>query len=165
MRRLNSVAALALTVLALLALARPAIAGEQVPFTGTLEGTYTRTGTFPFFHLEPTGTGQATTLGAFSFSIPHDVNLSLTPPGGTGTFVFAAANGDTVYGTFLTSATPVPGMPGVLQGEELMTILGGTGRFANASGGFVCERLVDTINLTTTGFFQGTISSPGAGKR
>jgi hypothetical protein len=138
-------------------------ATQQVPFKGTLEGTYTRTGTFPFFHIEPTGTGQATQLGSFSFSIPHDVNLSLTPPSGTGTFQFTAASGDTVYGSFTTQATPTA-TPGVLQGVEHMTIEGGTGRFANASGSFITERLVDTVNLTTTGSFEGTISSPGASK-
>jgi hypothetical protein len=53
-------------------------------------------------------------------------------------------------------------MPGVLHGVEPMTILGGTGRFANASGSFVCDRLVDTVNFTTTGSFSGTISSPSA---
>ena len=127
------------------------VRGEQVPFNGTLEGTYTRTGSFPFFHIEPIGTGHATHLGRFSFSIPHDVNLLLSPPGGFGTFEFTAANGDSLYGIFLTSATPVPEMPGFIYGVEPMTILGGTGRFTNASGSLLCERLVDTVNLTTTG--------------
>ena len=164
MTRKFSAVRFVLAALALLIVAGPAVAKDQVPFKGDFDGTYTRTGSFPFFHLEPTGTGQASHLGHFSFSIPHDVNLLLTPPGGTGTFEFTAANGDTVYGTFTTQATPTE-IPGVLYGVEHMTILGGTGRFANASGSFITERLVDTVNLTTTGSFEGTISSPGANKR
>ncbi len=152
---------LAMASMTTLGLASPLAAGEQVPIKGSMQGTYTRTGTFPFFHLEPNGTGNASHLGNYSFSIPHDVNLLLTPPGGTGTFVFTAANGDTVYGSFETSAVPVPGMPGVIYAREPMTILGGTGRFANATGSMICERLVDTVNLTTIGSFEGTISRPG----
>jgi hypothetical protein len=46
---------------------------------------------------------------------------------------------------------------------ETATITGGTGRFAGATGSFTTERLFDTVTLTTTGSFEGTISSPGAG--
>ena len=42
---------------------------------------------------------------------------------------------------------------------------GGTGRFAGATGEFTVERLVDTATGETEGSFEGTISSPGAGKR
>jgi hypothetical protein len=139
-----------------------AAAEELVPFKGTLEGTYTRTGTFPFFHLEPTGVGEASHLGRFTFAIPHDVDLRLTPPAGTGTFEFVGADGDKVIGTFLTSATPIPEMPGFIYGVEVMTITGGTGRFSGATGGFLTERLIDTVNLSTVGSFKGMISSPGA---
>jgi hypothetical protein len=162
MKRHSFAVSFALAVLAILMLAGPAAAAEQVPFKGTLEGTYTRTGTFPFFHIEPTGTGQATQLGQFSFAIPHDVNVSLPVPGGTGTFVFTAANGDTVHGSFITHATPTE-VPGVIHAVEQMTIEGGTGRFENATGSFVTERLVDTINFTTIGSFSGIISIPGGG--
>src|SRR5437016_323198 len=112
MKRHSFAAGLALAVSAVLGLAGPVAAGEHVPFKGSLEGSYTRFGVFPFFHLEPTVTGQAAHLGQFTLYMPHDVNLLLTPPGGTGTFEFTAANGDTVYGTFDTHATPT-GIPGV----------------------------------------------------
>ncbi len=151
---------LVFAVLSAAATMKIASAGDQVPFSGKLEGAYTRTGVYPKFHIEPKGIGNATHLGRFQFEIPHDVDVSLTPAGGTGTFVFKAANGDTVFGTFSTSATPVPGMPGFIYAIEPMTILGGTGRFANATGSFQCERLVDTFRLTSTGSFKGTISRP-----
>ena len=55
-------------------------------------------------------------------------------------------------------------MPGVLYIVETATIAGGTGRFAGATGAFTVQRLNDTTSGTTIGSFEGTISSPGAGK-
>ena len=52
----------------------------------------------------------------------------------------------------------------MLEIVEDATITGGTGRFAGATGSFTCERLYDTIEGTTTGSFEGTISTVGAGK-
>src|SRR4029078_1452949 len=113
MKCYHSVAGLVLAFAVAWGLASPVAAGDQVPLKGSVAESYTRSGIFPFFHLEPTGTGNATQLGQFSFAIPHDVNLLLTPPGGTGTFEFTGSTGDTVYGTFLTHATPTE-FPGVL---------------------------------------------------
>jgi hypothetical protein len=49
---------------------------------------------------------------------------------------------------------------------ETAIILGGTGRFAGATGGFQTARtawLSDTGTLVTVGDFEGTISAPGLG--
>jgi hypothetical protein len=48
---------------------------------------------------------------------------------------------------------------GVVSIEEIATIMGGTGRFAGATGGFTVGRSVDTMTLPTSGSFNGTISS------
>jgi hypothetical protein len=48
--------------------------------------------------------------------------------------------------------------PGIASIVETATITGGTGRFAGATGSFIVERLVDLINLETTGSFEGTIT-------
>ena len=61
----------------------------------------------------------------------------------------------------LAGATPTA--PGVLSIAESATITGGTGRFADATGTFTVERLFNQVTPLTTGSFQGTISSPGAG--
>jgi hypothetical protein len=45
----------------------------------------------------------------------------------------------------------------VLHLVETATMTGGTGRFANASGGFTCERTFDMAARTTTGSFEGTL--------
>ena len=104
-------------------------------------------------------TGHATHLGLFTLDIPHVVNRANRTA--IGTYEFTAANGDKVFADFTGLATPTA-TPGVLYIEEIGTITGGTGRFAGATGTFTSERWFDTINLTTTGDFEGTISSPGA---
>src|SRR5262249_40287901 len=139
----------------------PAAAGEQVPFSGRLEGVVTVTGFPPTLSVLVNAKGNATQLGQFTLAIPHTVNV--TTRTAIGTYQFTAANGDTLSADFTGQATPTP-TPGVLYIEETATITGGTGRFAGASGSLTAERLFDTVAGTTIGSFSGTISSPGAGK-
>jgi len=161
MKRRMFAASLALAVVAVLGLAGLTVAGEQVPFKGVVEGSYVRTGSFPFFHVELSGMGQATQLGEFALDMPHDLNLLAPPPLPTaiGDFQFTAANGDTVYGTFTGRGGPsdLPGF--TLRVVETMIIVGGTGRFEGASGIVVAVRYLDGANFI--GAFEGTISSPG----
>jgi hypothetical protein len=70
-----------------------------------------------------------------------------------------AANGDTLTAEF-TGVSSSAG-PGFLYIVETATITGGTGRFAGATGSFVCERLFDMEAGTTIGAFDGTISHAG----
>jgi hypothetical protein len=165
MQLFTSANRLALAAAALLGFAAHAEAGEQVPFKGSLDGTVTITPIIdPVFdvHVEIDGTGNATHLGEFSVSIPHDVDRR-PPPNpsvAVGEYVFTAANGDELYAEFSGEATVI--VPGLLLSlVETATITGGTGRFAGASGGFICERLFDTAAGVTIGFFEGTISHPG----
>jgi len=141
------------------ALAGPAAAAEkQVPFNGSLAGTSTISDTFPIATVSANLTGNATHLGRFTLSLPHEVNLADTPVSATGTFVFIAANGDQVSGTFtglVDSAAPP-----VFHVTETATITGGTGRFAGATGGFTMLRSLN-VDLTTSGSFSGTISFSG----
>ncbi|HEV3079096.1 MAG TPA: hypothetical protein VGY66_04930 [Gemmataceae bacterium] len=161
MKRHSFAAHLALAALAVLGLASPAAAGGQVPFKGGLDGVVTHTPLDPQHDLvDVEATGNATHLGQFMLDIPHIVNH--TNGTAVGSYEFTAANGDTVFADFTGQATPTS-TPGVLYIVETATITGGTGRFAGASGSFVCERLFDRIAGTTSGSFEGTISSPGAG--
>ena len=165
MNRFSSAAGLALAALAVMGLAGPAAAGEQVPFKGRLKGAFTVTSVSPPIVNEiVTGTGNATHLGKFTWVLALRVDVSTTPALLTGTFQFKAANGDTVYGTFSGTASPTPN-PDVVSFVEAMTITGGTGRFAGAAGGFTLQGLVNLVTTETTGSFTGTISSPGAAKR
>jgi hypothetical protein len=161
MKRHSSAASLVLAVLAVLGLAGPAAAGEPVPFKGSLEGVATITPLAPpFVSVLVEATGEATHLGKFALEIPHIVNRANSTA--IGSYEFAAANGDAVFADFIGQATPTS-TPGVLSIVETATITGGTGRFAGATGGFISERLFDTITGTTIGSFEGTISR-GKGK-
>jgi len=139
---------------------------KEVPFKGRFEGTYTFVpdpppSPFASVHLE--ATGNATHLGRFTLDAPHRVNLATVPVTATGTFEFTAANGDKLTADFTGIATPT-GTPGVVSIVETATITGGTGRFAGATGSFIVERVVDLASPLATGSFEGTMSSPSAGK-
>jgi hypothetical protein len=144
----------------------PALAGEKVPFHGSLEGSFTSTinpGPPPVATIFGSGTGQATHLGRFTYEFPHTINFGIVPTAAIGTWTFVAANGDTLIGDAVAHSSPVE--PGVLLAVNEVVITGGTGRFAGASGELVIVSLVFQSTGTTLGSFEGTISSPGAAKR
>ena len=61
------------------------------------------------------------------------------------------------------SAGGTPGTPSRLVAiVEDATIIGGTGRFAGATGSVTINRLSGPVNRTTTGSFEGTICCPQA---
>ena len=158
MTRHISAAGFALGVLTLLVFAAPVAARDQVPFKGRLDGVSTVAPlTPPFVSVNIEGGGHATHLGQFEVSIPHVANRS----NGTavGTYVFTAANGDTLTADFTSQSTPTD-VPGVISVEVTATITGGTGRFAGATGSFVGDRLADTVHGVVTESFDGTISTP-----
>jgi len=151
-----------LIILAAAAIAGSAAAANEVPFQGTLEGSFTASqDPPPAINRVLNAAGRSTLLGNFTYYFPHSVDRSVMPATGVGVSTFSAANGDEVRASISGEATLVA--PGVLLVVEQGTILGGSGRFEGASGSFVIERLIDTVNLTTAGSFKGTISSPGAG--
>jgi hypothetical protein len=160
MKRSGSAASLALAVVAVLGLAGPSAAGEQVPFNGILAGDVTHTPIDETHDgVDIAATGTANHLGHFTLDVPHIVDR--TTRTAVGSYQFTAANGDTVYAEFSGLATPTE-IPGVLYIVETATITGGTGRFAGATGNFIAERWYDTVAGTTVGSFEGTISSHGS---
>jgi hypothetical protein len=141
-----------------LSLASPVAAGDQVPFKGSLVGTATVTPlTPPLASVLIEATGNATQLGEFTVEIPHLVNQATRIV--TGTYLFTAANGDTLTASFSGQATLVG--PGVLSVAETAVITGGTGRFADATGSFTTDRMFFVATGVTTGSFEGTISPLG----
>ena len=158
MKRFRFAASLALAVVAVLGLAGPAAAAEQVPFGGKLEGDTTLTPAPPLLLEDIEAMGAATQLGHFML----DVRLVVDPATRTaiGVYKFTAANGDTLYAEFTGQATPTE-IPGVLYIVEMANITGGTGRFAGATGSFIAERWSNPIAGMTVGYFEGTIATPG----
>jgi len=116
----------------------------------------------PFFAVSLHASGQASHLGRYTLDVPHRVDTR----DGTarGTFVFTAANGDTVSGDFTGASAPTA-TANVFAITETSTITGGTGRFAGANGSFVTHRTVDLVTGLTSGSFSGSISSPGSTER
>jgi len=158
MKRFNSASCVVLVLVAILGLTRAVAAGHEVPIKGTLEGIHTATGVPPIITLLGGGTGHATQLGNFTYDFPHTVNFVTQIV--VGAYTFTAANGDTLIADVVEGSSE-PVEPGVIFVVEELVITGGTGRFANASGEITISRLVHQSNFSTTGSFEGTISSPG----
>ena len=131
-----------------------------VPFKGRLEGTYAGSGEPPLVSVHVEAQGNATDLGRFTLDSRHVVNfVDFT---GAGTAEFTAADGDKLTTNLTGVATPQD-TPGVFFIVETLTVTGGTGRFAGATGQFVVERLSfpsGPANGTTSGSFEGTLSLP-----
>ena len=164
MTRLKSIARLTLPVLALLALAGPAAAEgqrKQVPFRGRLEGIATVTPlTAPFVAVDIEESGNASPLGHFDVVSSHVTNRADRTA--VGTYLFTAANGDTLTADFTLYFT-FTDVPGVVSGLVTATITGGTGRFEGATGSFVTYRVADIVDGIVTDTFEGTISTPRGG--
>ncbi|MEN8040993.1 MAG: hypothetical protein ABFR95_05765 [Actinomycetota bacterium] len=160
---------IATVVVLVLMFATVAVAGpmKQLPFTEDLSGGSTGVvfaENFPFGETfdgrcstnsqmltSMAGTGIVTHMGRVSWTNQHCVQLFY------GTFsdadlVITAANGDQLYGTFdgaMTSETSF---------AEIMTILGGTGRFAGASGVVSETGSFDPITFELNVYGEGWIS-------
>lgn len=148
------------TLLALVVvLAAPVAASDEVPFKGRLEGTVTVTPLDPpLASVLIEGTGTAPQLGRFTLEIPHLVNQAIRV--GEGSYLFTAANGDTLTADFTGQATVLA--PGVIATLETAVITGGTGRFEGATGSFIAERTFFLATGQTIGTFEGTVSPPGS---
>ena len=101
------------------------------------------------------GTGTASHLGRYEMFT--DLTLNLTKGAGTEQMAMKAANGDLVYATATTQGTPrADGV--TIDVVETATIIGGTGRFAGATGHFVMKCVVTPAAGTAVGAFDGTIT-------
>jgi hypothetical protein len=131
--------------------ATPAAAADQVPFRGVVAGSIISITPLDECHLlaEVDNGGNATQLGRFTRTAKFVLNAcDLTY---VGSYVFTAANGDSISGPFFGNLTPTD-VQGVFDNTETAFITNGTGRFASATGTF---ELGGQIDLNT-----GTFSLP-----
>jgi hypothetical protein len=155
----------AATMILIVTLAVPASAQKQVLFSGAFQGLeiHIPLGATTVKNQGST-TGIATVLGQFSLTYDETVTLNTTPIEGTGTANLFNANGDsismTIFETLTLPTTIVP--PGGTPVGSIMgtyTIIGGTGRFARATGVFYVQRVSNLGGPTFTGgvIHDGTI--------
>lgn len=102
-------------------------------------------------HLE--GEGTASHLG--KFTVVGEITLNLATASGTGTGTYTAANGDELTVTSVGSAVLAGGIATV---TETVTVTGGTGRFAGASGTLTVIRRVVQATGASSGTIDGTIT-------
>lgn len=126
----------------------------ETPFQGSFQAVETDAVQFPTLAVTGSGTGNATHLGKFTMTYAAEVNLSTRV--GIGSVEFVAANGDRVFADILGQSTPTS-TPHLVSIVEILTITGGTGRFAGASGSLISTRLLDQVTGNTSGAFDGTI--------
>ena len=141
-------------------LAVAALAQKQVPFKGTMQGTDVDSdATSSSIVVTTDGSGIGTLFGNFSFT--QRVTLSFGTGTTTGVAHWVAANGDSIDTTVAGSGHRT-GAPGEIDITDVHIITGGTGRFAEAQGDFTVRRIASAITFTTSGTYDGTITSPGA---
>lgn len=136
MRRLLGVAVLLAALGALgVAAAAADTGGSDRPFTAKLAGsaTFLPDATCPIgLRTWTQGSGTASHLGLVSMSSNH-----CTPPADVitgGRMTLVAANGDEVHMTYRATCDQFPNLGEVFACNGENVIVGGTGRFANASG-------------------------------
>jgi hypothetical protein len=132
-------------------LAGPAAAVQEVPFKGSVQNVESFHVQFPTLFVDAIGTGEATHLRRFAVTYQVEVDLLTNTSVGSATFI--AANGDSVFSDFTGQGTADPDVV-----VETNTIIGGTGRFAGATGSFT---LVQHLTLVSPGVGTSEASIDG----
>jgi hypothetical protein len=121
-------------------------AGKARPFAGYVIGTISfvpGTDSPTGIWASPYGVGDVSHMGATVMTGKHSADLTFKD----GNMKLVAANGDELWWSYYGGG-PAPEYPGQVYDVKVkFTIVGGTGRFANASGGGDM-----TVTLTFAGF-------------
>jgi hypothetical protein len=133
----------------------------QVPFTASFDTTFQVNSPPPILQLTVQGEGRASHMGSSETLTTNQV-VNVITGASTATYTVIAANGDTVV--FEDVFTTAPTSNGVTFSGSY-TIVGGTGRFAGATGsGSLRGSAQFTGPDSGVGeySFDGTISAPGS---
>ena len=141
---------------AALSMSAAAQASGALPIKGHCELTFNP----PPLPLPPvhrqidTGTCWFSHLGKTALQGVQDINFAAGTQAGTRTFT--ASNGDVLRATH--AGTSGPGGPGLVNFVTTITIVGGTGRFANATGQMTGQGTANLITRTTSFTNEGWIA-------
>jgi hypothetical protein len=143
------VAVVIATVAAALVLGTGVASATERPFSASLAGNASLSGTEDPCVLQnnESATGTGTHLGRFTWASEEFANFCANPAGVAvvGSFVITTANGDLVYGVYTTLGEFDAAGNLIIHGTY--EIDGGTGRFADATG----SGDVDAIGFLTPG--------------
>jgi hypothetical protein len=132
-------------------------ANHAKPFKGEYTTTVQVLSGPPQLRQRISGIGHATHLGESSFVANNTVYITPPPPFiAAGTTVFVADNGDEFYTSF--NGTSTPGLNGTSIVVVHHTIIGGTGRFSDATGSFIGNTIANPALPTGTITYDGIIS-------
>ena len=145
--------------------ATPPLSAEpkQIPFRASYDAQFQNTLAFPIVHVTVQATGEALVLGR-SQAVTDNEFVNLLTGAGTATFTLTAANGDTLVLEDTFHSTP-PDAGGAFTFAGDFEVVGGTGRFAGATGGGTVTGSAQFPGPAADGgvaefSFDGTISSP-----
>lgn len=150
-------ALLLVIVLATATLAAPAAGQRELLLKGSLQATETQQGAPPRLQISLSGSGNATQLGLFTYSMQAE--LTVPALSATNSAIFVAADGSSLSVEGTGQGTPTV-TPGVISIVETLTITGGTGRFEGASGNITIRRLVNRATFESSGTIEGQIILP-----
>ena len=154
MKRLIGISAI-LAVLVVLGAFPMAMASHSRPFKGSYSGSFAA---ISATQATITGTGLVEHLGTIKLAGITTVTVSQECKDGRTTIeneTFTSANGDAVFSSAMGVACPTS--QGVFQLTAPFTIIGGTGRFAHASGSGTTQLSV-VFTSATTGTTSGTVT-------
>ena len=156
----NRLLQLVVVVVMLMAVAASGLAARSAsaadlgdPFKASVSGTVSLTGPSTFT-LD--GAGKASHIGSMRDYQADGVFTGANTD--TLTETLTAANGDTL--TILCNQVLEEVSPGVFRGTDTWTVIGGTGRFSNATGSGTGETNVDLNVGTFTKKLTGVITIP-----
>jgi hypothetical protein len=144
-------------VLASIAFAAPAAGERELLLKGSVQATETQQGPPPVIHVTLNGSGNATQLGLFTYSMQAELTVPALSATNKATFV--AADGSTLSAEGNGQGT-LTSTPGIVSIVETLTITGGTGRFEGASGNITIQRLVNRATFESSGTMEGLIVLP-----
>jgi hypothetical protein len=131
---------------------------KPVPFEASVSGTLSSGGDDLHFLLD--GTAIASHLGRSKYGGDVEIQTQDQQSGVITDILvetLTAANGDTL--TILCQQTAVPISPGVYQATDAWAVIGGTGRFSDATGSGTGDTQIDLVKHVFTKHLTGSIST------